>query len=235
MALAGSLVMLSVQSANAGGGYGPGGMLDVAFDTRWGTWWLARVVLLIVLAGALSITSLWDDPPKTRDAVVALLAAGLALLPFSLASHAAAQPVGKASAVATDWMHLAAASIWVGGLLTLLVSMVYGTRGVPGPERRLAWAEAVQRFTTLAIVAVVALALTGIYSAWLQVGNLTALRETAYGQALIVKLALIIPMLALGALNKQVLGPRLRASAANGRRFARSVAAEAMIGVGVLF
>jgi hypothetical protein len=90
VAAGGSLLALSVQAANAGNGYGPSGMLDVAFDTRWGTWWLARVVLLVMLAGALSLSSLWDDPPKTSDVLIALGIGGLALLPFSLASHAAA-------------------------------------------------------------------------------------------------------------------------------------------------
>lgn len=235
VAAVGSLFALSVQSASSGGGYGPSGMLDVAFDSRWGTWWLARVVLLLALAGALSMSRLWDDPPGVVDGAIALGIAGMSLLPYALASHAASQPTGRPAAIATDWLHLMASSVWVGGLATLLVALVYGTRGAPGADRRAAWAEAIPRFTTLALVAILVLAVTGIYAAWLQVGNLTALRETAYGQALIIKLALIVPMLALGALNQQVIGPRLRAAAVHGRRFARAVAAEAMLGVGVLF
>jgi len=231
----GSLLALSVQSANAGNGYGPGGMYDVAFSTRWGQYWLARIVLLIVFAGALSLASLWDERPKTRDLLIAL-GTGLALLvPFALISHAAAQVVGKPAAVVTDWIHLAAASIWIGGLIALLEALVFGTRGVAGPARRAAWAEAVHRFTTLATIAVVVLVASGLYNAWLQVGNLTALRETAYGQTLIFKLALVLPMLLLGLMNKQVIGPRLRESARSGRYFGRAIAAEAMLGIGVLF
>src|SRR4029079_13795729 len=125
-----------VQAANAGKGYGPAGMVDVALNTRWGEYWLARIALLAGLAGALHLPSLWDDAPKISDVAIALGVGGLVLLPFSMISHAAAQPAGKPAAIATDWLHLVAAAIWVGGLLALLIALVYGTRGAPGPERR---------------------------------------------------------------------------------------------------
>jgi mono/diheme cytochrome c family protein/uncharacterized membrane protein len=131
-------------------------------------------------------------------------------------------------------MHLLASSIWIGGVITLVVALVYGTRGVRGEKRREVFAIAIPKFTTVAIISVIILAATGFYSAWLQVGNLVALRETSYGQVLIVKLLLIVPILALGALNQRIIGPRLRTSARSGVRFGQAIAAEAMLGVGIL-
>jgi mono/diheme cytochrome c family protein/uncharacterized membrane protein len=161
------------------------------------------------------------------------LAAG-AMLPFALNSHAASQPIGADAAVAADWLHLAASSVWIGGLIALLVTLVLGTRGAPADERRQVFATAVPRFTTLAIASVLILALTGFYSAWLQVGNLIALRETDYGRTLIIKLILIVPLLILGALNMRIIGPRLLSAARSGIHFGRTVATEVVLGIGVL-
>ncbi|MDQ3549219.1 MAG: CopD family protein [Chloroflexota bacterium] len=233
--IAGNLIALGVQTADSGAGFSFGTTVDVLIDTRYGHLWTARVILLLgILAVAMSDT-LWNEPPSTTTVILALGLSAGAMLPYSLNSHAAAQPIGDDAAVAADWLHLAASSVWIGGLLALLVTLVYGTRGAPREQRRQVFALAIPRFTTLALVSVIILSITGFYSAWLQVGNLTALRETSYGQTLLVKLALFVPLLVLGALNMRVIGPRMRTAARSGIHFGRTVAAEAVLGVGVLF
>src|SRR5690606_34103854 len=107
---------------------------------------------------------------------------------------------------------LAASSVWVGGLLTILIGLILVSGGTSS-ERREVYASAIPRFSTLAIISVVVLTLTGLYAAWLQVGNLTALNTTDYGRTLTVKLVLIVPLLLLGAVNLLVIGPRMRAAA----------------------
>ena len=233
--ITGNVIALGVQAADSGAGFSFGTIVDILIDTRYGHLWIARVILLLgILAVAMSNT-LWDEPPSMATVVLALGLSAGAMLPYSLNSHAAAQPIGDDAAVAADWLHLAASSVWIGGLLALLVTLVYGTRGAPREQRRQVFAVAISRFTTLALASVIILSLTGFYSAWLQVGNLTALRETSYGQTLLVKLALFVPLLVLGALNMRVIGPRMRTAARSGIHFGRTVAAEAVLGVGVLF
>jgi copper transport protein len=232
--LLGSLVALGVQTATVGD-LSLGNAWDVLIDTSWGFYWLARVALLAVLSVIFTTPTLWDDPPPRLPAVGGLVVAGAVLVPFALISHAAAQSSGKPAAVASDWLHLASSAVWVGGLLALLAGLVYGTRGLQGRARRQAYASAIPRFTTLALVSVVILVASGFYSAWLEIGNLTALTDTDYGRTLLVKLALMVPMLGLGLLNQRVIGPRLRHSAGTGKQFGRSIATEALLGVGVLF
>ncbi|MGI8477578.1 MAG: CopD family protein, partial [Thermomicrobiales bacterium] len=84
------------------------------------------------------------------------------------------------------------------------------------------------------------LAVTGLYSAWLHVGNLAGLRDTAYGHSLMVKLLLLSPVLALAAVNLLLVSPRIKAAsnadaARWARRFGILVAAESVLGVAVLF
>lgn len=232
--IVGSLISLGVQAQESGQGFSLGTIMDILLDTRYGNLWIARVILLLGLAALAASDILWEDPPRTSTVVLGVGLAAGAMLPFSLNSHADAQPIGATAAVAADWLHLAASSVWVGGLLVMLVTLILGTRGAPDEQRRQVFAAAVPRFTTLAIISVITLALTGFYAAWLQVGNLIALRETDYGRTLIVKLVLLVPLLVLGALNMRVIGPRLKTAARSGVHFARAVAAEAVLGVCIL-
>jgi copper transport protein len=235
VALVGSGIALVYQVMNTGEGLSPGTLWNVLEGTRYGHLWALRVVILLALVALVTTDSLWEDPPRAPWAGLMLILSGTLLLPFALNSHAAAQPAGRAAAIGVDWLHLAASSVWVGGLLTLLVALVYGARGAPRDDRREMYARAIPAFTTVAIISVLLLVLSGFYSAWLQVGNLIGLRETSYGQVLLLKIALTIPMLALGAYNQRFLGPRMRSAARSGVHFGRTLAAEAMLGVGVLF
>ncbi len=235
--LVGNLLHLIVQATATGDGWGPSVLLDVATGTRFGTLWIVRVALLIALVCAVGSRLPFVEPLRNG---ILLLIGGLsaaALLPFSLNSHASALGNARPAALAADWLHMGATSIWIGGLLTLLVVLLVDLRGVEMPLRRSVLAEAIPRFTTLAISSVIILAATGFYSAWLHVGNLVALRETDYGRALIVKLALLLVVLVLGAVNMRWIGPRMRDAARGGQTptlFGRTLAVEAALAVGLL-
>ncbi|CAA9542691.1 MAG: hypothetical protein AVDCRST_MAG49-976 [uncultured Thermomicrobiales bacterium] len=131
-------------------------------------------------------------------------------LPFSLVAHASAQPVGRAAAVAADMAHLLGASLWVGGLVVLAGALIPTLPALTPAGRQVVLARALPRFSALALVAWAVLGLTGTYSAWLQVGNWTALRETDYGRSLTLKVLLLVPLLLLGAFNLLLVTRRLR-------------------------
>jgi mono/diheme cytochrome c family protein/uncharacterized membrane protein len=156
---------------------------------------------------------------------------------LSLGSHAAAVPSFTAVVVGLDFVHMAAASLWVGGLLQLcLVAALLGS-----DDRREPLAGLIGQFSRMAL-AVLVIALTGLVQGVIQVGSLAALRDTPYGQALVVKVVLFLAMGAIGLWHWRVLGPRLAAAgrgAAAGldalrARFRWSALAEAGLGVLVL-
>nr|MBA2452422.1 CopD family protein [Chloroflexia bacterium] len=234
VAIVGGFVALAVQVSTAGSALSVPDTLRVINDTRFGTLWSIRVVLLLSLGVFLYLPYTWREMASPlRWAGLGLAAA--AMLPFSLNSHAAVPGEGRAAAVVVDWIHLGASSVWVGGLIAVLVGMVYATRGAPRKKRLAAYALLVPRFSTLAIASVIILSVTGFYASWLQVGNLIALRETSYGQTLAIKVGLMLLMVALGAVNLFIIGPRLRRSATGGIQLGRTVAAEVVLGVLVLF
>jgi len=235
-ALLANLVALVVQAVDISS---PGdllnGLMTTLSDTRYGTWWLVRVGVLLVFAAVL-LGSAWWWPWRRRLATILALVASAALpLPFSMISHAGAEPAGQATAVAFDYVHLLGASLWAGGLLFLVVSLAPTVRDLTAAGRRVVLGRALPRFSLLALIAWGVMGFTGLYSAWLQVGNIPALTGTPYGQTLILKLILIVPLLALGAFNLVVVTRKLRCAETEERaegwsnHFVSALIAEAVI------
>lgn len=156
---------------------------------------------------------------------------GILLAAMMLTTHASAEGV---LAIVADWTHLLAVALWVGGLASLV--LVLATAAVPD-RGRLAQA-VVPRFSAVAGGSLGVVVLTGLYSAWLQVPALRALTATPYGRALLVKLALVTLIVALGAFNRFVVVPRLRGRAVEPERpvarLLRVASGELALGAGVL-
>ena len=106
-------------------------------------------------------------------------------------------------------LHLtAAASAWVGGLLGLSILFAVGRR-----RSALEWGplqlNAVLRFSTLGMISVAVLILSGIVNAWILVGSFRALLVTDYGQLLLLKIVAFVVMVGFAAVNRFWLTPRL--------------------------
>ena len=139
--------------------------------------------------------------------------------------------------LAADALHLLAASAWIGGLvpLALLLSFAHGRS-----EPWLTIATAVtQRFSLLGIISVATLIASGATNSWFLVGSLKALTTTEYGRVLMLKLALFLLMIAIAAINRNMLTPQLAASSAGDRlvalhKLVRHCVYEIILGFGVV-
>lgn len=103
--------------------------------------------------------------------------------------------------VLSDWVHLLAAAPWVGGLFGFALVVWPVFKGKPTEERERILGAVVPRFSRVAVTSLLLLAVTGVYGALLHVASWEALVTTGYGQALLVKLALLVPILGIGAYN----------------------------------
>jgi copper resistance protein D len=129
-----------------------------------------------------------------------------------------------------DALHLIAAAAWLGGLVPLLLLLGAARRNNAIPLA----SEAVGRFSTLGIISVTALMLSGLINSAILVGSFRALMTTSYGQLLLLKLALFAVMLALAAVNRLLLLPQLAEPGAGGlRRLARNSAIELALGLAI--
>jgi len=217
--------------------FSQGIVLTLLARTGFGHVWLVRLVTLCALAVAfvpfLSGSPAKSVPPKL---VVATLAAGLIGL-LAFAGHGAGGfGLEGVAHPAADIVHLIAAGAWVGGLLPLaLLLAACGREATSIAVAR----TATLRFSALGVVCVAALIITGAVNTFYLAGSIAALTETDYGHLLLIKVALFVAMIAIAAVNRLQLTPRL-ALAANGaarkalRQLRRNVAIEIAAGAVVI-
>jgi copper resistance protein D len=212
--------------------------------THFGHIWLVRFTLL---GGALCFAG------SMARAVMLLMALAIA---FTTTATGHAGDWGDVSPTAViDYVHVAASSLWVGGLLSLAI---LGRPSVAG------WGSAQfrtigQRFSRLAGWSLLAVVLSGSYNAWVQVATPSGMWTTTYGRVLSIKVAIVVVLIWLGAISRYTIVARLthhRGSGLGARcfrmgrlalfgtrsvaqvllpsRFIRYVSREALLGVAVL-
>ncbi len=165
---------------------------------------------------------------------IALSGALLLVATLSLSSHAIESQHEPVLALMADAAHLGAMGLWFGGLLALLAALPLLVAALDdGDKRNTLRAAVVGRFSTLALLSVGTLIATGIYAMTLHTTRGTFL-GTSYGQTLLIKHALIVPLVAVAAINLHVVRPHLRDSVQARQWLPRLLRAEAVLGVAVL-
>ncbi len=154
-----------------------------------------------------------------------LLALGFAS-GLSLSGHSAVDAGSSWLSELADWAHLAAASLWVGGLVQLAF-VVWPL----APELR---RSAFLRFSKLATALIVILLSAGIYLSVLRLPHLSDLWSEGYGQVLIVKLGLVSLALLWGAAHHFVVRPALEQGAPLFSGLPRSLIGESAVGMAIL-
>jgi copper transport protein len=187
-------------------------VLHATLYSRYGRSLGARLLLVIAALFLLSITLGSLPAAGRRGRIIAGTAWGI--LTVALASTwAAADHAGTGIQVPlslpSDIVHLSAVAIWLGGLVMIVTILLRRPRP-PGPapargeaQRRgqTATAEAAQavaRFSPIALGCVVAILITGTYQAWRGVGTFGALTGTAYGRLLLLKITGMCALIVLG-------------------------------------
>lgn len=150
------------------------------------------LALAFVVGGALAVSRAAGRAP--RGPTLLVVAGGLAAIAVHVSAGHAATGAYAWLKVATQVVHFAAVTVWIGGLAALLV----GVRGRPDAER----ATAVRRFSGVAGPALAVVVGTGTARAVAEVGSWGALVETGYGRVVIAKVALVGAIAALAARNR---------------------------------
>ena len=242
LALAAGVVALAQQAASLeqrpAAALEPASLSRVALETQAGVVWIVRQSVLLLLGAFLTLRADLTrrlDWRSARAQALVLGAAALGLL--GAAGHAAAVEPGTAVAIAVDVVHLLGAGLWVGALpaLALLLAAASSERGA---DARPYAVLAARRFSRMALMVVLLLAITGALTAVSQVASIPGLLGTRYGHLLLVKLALLAPILTVAALNRRLV-PALAGDAASVgrpamRRLRAFVTVEAGLALAVL-
>jgi putative copper resistance protein D len=195
------LLTMSLSDESLGEAITSGALRDILNLTQFGLVAQVRLAIATVLAICLAFerSALWR---WLGLAAAVSLAASIAWT-----GHAASTPFTLGYLhLASDALHLTAASAWIGGLvpLALLLGMARCHKGWASLEL-----DVIRRFSILGIVSVATLILSGGVNTWILVGSFRGLVETGYGQLLMLKLAAFAVMLAFAAVNRLSLTPRL--------------------------
>jgi copper resistance protein D len=218
VALTFAAARLAVVTAQLGDGFGA--FLD---GTSLSFAWSALGAPTLALAGGALVVAIgaW------RSAIIpAALGAVAMAASFALTGHSQ-DAAGFGLAPAAVAFHVLLAGFWIAAPVTL-----WPVDDVQDAELQ----RRMRRFSAVAVSAVPALVLIGVWLAYLLAGGWAGLTGSAYGALLLAKLAAAIAALGLGAFNRQVVTRTVAADAVRGRRLlAQTLAGEAVLfGLAVL-
>jgi copper transport protein len=178
-----------------------------------------KFVLLAIAVGVMGIAVLAAvlRPGRATLAALAVTAAG-AMLARATGGHA-----GSAWMVLAQWLHFMGVGAWIGGLAWLFLGLF----------RKLDPAK-VRRFSTLGGIALAVVVVSGLLRSWNELGLAWWLHpfRNGYTTTLALKVAIVIPLIGLGALNRYRNVPRY--GSAGSQKMLRTVGGELALAAAVL-
>lgn len=176
-----------------------------------GTWRLTAIAAL-VLAVACRLALRWGWTPVLFAGSIAVM------MPLALTGHSAS---GGSHDVATNSLilHLVAAAVWVGGLVAVLVHALRD-----GTHTGLA----ARRFSAVAAVAFVVLAVSGVVNSWVRV-PFGELFTSTYGRLVLAKVAALAALGVIGWFQRRAALPALAADPDDRRALVRFAGVETLL------
>ena len=217
-----------IRGGNLGDVFTGEGLSDV-FDNDLGKAIGARLVLalfgLVVTRVALRYTQ------NGQRWVPTVIVGTWSLLTIATYSYAGHPRTGRWQTLAfvLDELHLGAASVWIGGLVFLLVVTLRRPLGdlVLAEQQSL-------RFSHTATVSVVVVAVTGVVQAFRQLAALNEVWDSTYGRFLVLKVIGVGAILLLAATSRKIVHRDLEGEIAHLHRLRKKVVLETGIAVVVI-
>lgn len=166
--------------------------LGLLWSTPVGTALALRISGLFIIIAGLFLTR--------GGLIIATIGGILAIWSFDHVGHISNRDIRWLDAALT--IHLITVALWI-GILTPL------QRLARNPETLQRAATLGHRFGQFAAFTVPILILAGLYMSYEMAGSLAALTTTGYGQALLIKVAIVAALLSFAALNKLRFIPRM--------------------------
>jgi copper transport protein len=200
------------------------GDLSPIAQTRFGH---AFIVMTLAFALVLALVFLAWLLDRVEPLVPAFVIALVFVGGLSVSGHDAVDAGSSWKTEIADWVHISAASLWIGGLATMAGLAWFGA-----PQLRRSM---FMRFSQMATVLIALVLGAGTYLGIVRLPHLHDLWSENYGRVLLVKLGLVGFALLWGAFHKFVIGPALeRADDGFLSRIGRSLVGESLVGVAVL-
>ncbi len=174
-------------------GFAGGDLRDVA-DTTFGHAHLVR--LAVVVAAAFLLRPFLAGRSGTAERVLLGVLAVIGVFTWPFSGHPGSSSATALTVVA-DAAHLAAAAVWVGGLVMLLLFLLRRAN-----QRELGAILPV--WSTWAMISVTVIVLAGVAQALIEVSSFGALVHTGYGQLVLAKAGVLVAVLAVAAVSRRI-------------------------------
>jgi copper transport protein len=201
-----------------------GGDLREVLGSTFGAVMLVRLGVLVAAAFLLRPLLRGDGGESKVDLALLGVLGVAALATWPLTGHPTASPVAGVSVV-VDAIHLAAMSVWLGGLVMLLAFLLRQAN-----ERELG--AILPIWSRWAATAVAALIIAGSVQALIEVASFKGLVESTYGRLILVKIGLAATVIGMAAYSRRLV--RNRTAEIGPGRLRRVVFAELVVTAVVL-
>lgn len=203
----------------------------VLTQTAFGDAWMLRLQMASLLALLLLLPKRNPGLALATDMICAVLAAGFAAS-LAWSGHAAAtEGTDGTIHLTSDALHLVAAGAWLGALWPLAL-LLGGARRAGDPVSAAIAHQATRQFSILGIVSVATILVSGVVNTYEILGTVAFSLGTDYNRLLAMKIGLFIAMVAIAAVNRQRLTPRLSSEGNSGRAM-RQLQRNSMVEVGL--
>lgn len=183
-------------------------------DLPVGQAWLMITILAAV------VTTLVIGLRNISALAVPLVLALVSFVPQALIGHSASS-ADHEGAVNSLFLHVMGASLWVGGIIVLVI-----VSGVLGKQT----AQTIKRFSALAIFAFAGVAGSGVINAAIRITNWHDLFYSSYGQLILAKAAATVLLGVIGWMHREWIIPRLDGGTKSGNGTKSSTAAKGTTG-----
>ncbi len=168
--------------------------LDV-IQTYFGTIWLARMIITIILLG------IWFGMDRRKNLSkknqIPMLIVSLALISTStLIGHGAASE--QIGAIALDYIHNLVGAVWIGGIIYFVFTLLPTLSQLKEVSKEKMSLVMIPRFSIAFIISVGIVIITGPTLMWFLESDVGLITESVFGQLIILKIAIAAAMVGLG-------------------------------------
>ena len=164
-------------------------------QTYFGTIWLARMIITIVLLGIWFVLDRKTNVTK-RIQIPMLVAMLVLISTSSLIGHGAAS--GETPALILDYIHNLVAAVWIGGIFYFVFTLLPSLSKLKEESREKMSLALIPRFSIAFIISIGIVIITGPLLMWFLESDVGLITESVYGQLIILKIAIASVMVALG-------------------------------------
>ncbi|HEX9133242.1 MAG TPA: copper resistance protein CopC, partial [Ktedonobacteraceae bacterium] len=186
---------LNLTGGDLASAFSPALLGGLATSGRFGIYWIMREVVILLAMMLSSYILCRQQRPRIVNMLLPIANLFLActlLIAITMSGHAAAVNPGIVSfAIVIDWLHLLAASLWVGGMIYIATNYLPVLQRFSIPVQARSLVTVLPYFSPLAIAGVLLMAITGPFSAAFHLSAWQQFLDTAYGRALLVKILLV--------------------------------------------